>query len=134
MPLLTGWATGYVMSIQDHSSILLGYGHHPFLLQPTWLLMEKALCTRSAMYYFSTRVVVCSTYILSSPPSSPGHPGSSGNGSTSKTLARVAKREVSFDVDLSHVCSQAALRIGKRPNFIVFLGDLKTPKGHFEIN
>ena len=74
-------------------------------------MVPDLLCTM----YFSTRVVVCSTYILSSPPSSPGHPGSSGNGSTSKTLARVAKREVSFDVDLSHVCSQAALRIGKRP-------------------
>ena len=40
-------------------------------------MVPDLLCTM----YFSTRVVVCSTYILSSPPSSPGHPGSSGNGS-----------------------------------------------------
>ena len=70
-----------------------------------WYQICYLLCT-----FQQELLYVVHTYILSSPPSSPGHPGS-----TSKTLARVAKREVSFDVDLSHVCSQAALRIGKRP-------------------
>ena len=55
------------------------------------------------------------TYSVDHPVAQATQAACSGNGSTSKTLARVAKREVSFDVDLSHVCSQAALRIGKRP-------------------
>ena len=74
-------------------------------------MVPDLLCTtfQQELWY------VVHTYSVAHPVAQATQAVCSGNGSTSKTLARVAKREVSFDVDLSHVCSQAALRIGKRP-------------------
>ena len=74
-------------------------------------MVPDLLCTT----FQQELLYVVHTYSVAHPVAQATQAACSGNGSTSKTLARVAKREVSFDVDLSHVCSQAALRIGKRP-------------------
>ena len=80
-------------------------------------LWKRHYGTRSAMYYVLFNKSCCMQYIHTQQPTQqPRPPRQQWQWQyTSKTLARVAKREVSFDVDLSHVCSQAALRIGKRP-------------------